>query len=425
MLLKYYLLSIILFFSYGLSAQLKSDTLRLTLPQGEQQFLQKNFLLLAQQYNIAAQKAYIIQAKLYPNPNINIAQGAYNTQTGKWLQTSKTEGEQAVQLQQLIVLAGKIKKQTRIAETNAELAEYNFYDVLRNLKFTLRNDFFTIYYLQQSANVYGQEIQSLEKIKTVFEQQREKGYIARTEVVRIKAQLYSLQNELNDLRNQINDRESELRLIVQASPGTYLAPQVDTSKIISENPFAFPLQSLIDSAYQNRPDLLIAKGNVKLFRQNYDYQKSLAVPDLTAGASYDKNGSYIHNFNAISLGFNIPLFNRNQGNIKAYKSLIDLNNMQAQSIQKTVEEQVYRAFQRAVDADRLYQGLDKSFTGEFAQLAQAVYENYMKRNISLLDFLIFYDSYKQYIVQQNYILQNRAGALENINFLTGTNFFNQ
>jgi cobalt-zinc-cadmium efflux system outer membrane protein len=425
MALRYRLLFKILLFSFYCNGQVQSDTLAITLPQAEQQFFQKNFLLLAQQYNISAQKAYVIQARLYPNPNLNITQGAYNPRTGKWFQTDSEEGEQAVQFQQLIVLAGKIKKQTRIAETNVELAEYNFFDLTRNLKYTLRNDFFTIYYLQQSVKIYGQEIQSLEKIRTAFEQQRDKGYIARTEVVRIKAQLYSLQSELNDLRNQINDRESELRLIVQASPHTYLSPQLDTLKVLGEDPLTFPLQTLIDSAYHNRPDLLIAKGNVKLFKQNYDYQKALAVPDLVVGGNYDKNGSYVHNFNAVSLGFNIPLFNRNQGNIKAYKNLIDLNQMQAQSVEKTVEEQVFRALQRAVDADNLFRGLDKNFTGEFAELAQAVYENYVKRNVSLLDFLIFYDSYKQYIVQQNNILQNRAGALENINFLTGTNFFNK
>lgn len=401
------------------------DTLRLTLPEAESRFLNANLSLLAQKYNINAQRAFVIQAKLYPNPNINISQGAYNTQTHKWFQTSKTDGEEAAQLQQLIILAHKIKKQTRIAETNVELAEYSFYDLLRNLKFTLRNDFYSIFYLQQSARVYSQEIESLKKIRDVFEQQRDKGYIARTEVIRIKAQLYSLQNELNDLLNQINDKESELRLVIQSTPNVYLAPEVDTSKVLSENPLSFPLQALIDSAYQNRPDLLLARGNVKLAKQNYDYQKSLAVPDLTVGPSYDKNGSYIHNFNAVSLGFNIPIFNRNQGNIKGYKNLIGFNNLQAQNVQKTVEEQVYRAVQRAVDADKLYQSIDKSFTKEFSQLAQAVYENYLKRNISLLDFLNFYDSYKTYIVQQNYILQNRAGALENINFLTGTNFFNK
>src|SRR5579875_1873516 len=180
------------------------DTVRMTLADAENQFLQKNLSLLAQKYNISAAQALILQAKLYPNPSIDIVQSAYNPQTHGWFELNNN-GEEAIQIQQLILLAGKINKQVKIAETNALLAQYNFYDLLRTLKYTLRNDFFTIYYLQQSASVYDEEIRSLEQISTAFEQQRQKGYIAPVEVVRIKAQLYSLRSELNDLRNQIND----------------------------------------------------------------------------------------------------------------------------------------------------------------------------------------------------------------------------
>ena len=400
-----------------------SDTITLNLRNAEDTFLKKNLSLLAQKYNISAQKALILQAKLYPNPSINVVQGAYNTQTGKWFQTGK-EGEEAVQLQQLVLLAGKINKQVKIAESNALLAEYNFYDLLRTLRYTLRNDFYQIYYLQQSALVYDEEIRSLQQISIAFEQQRDKGYIARSEVVRIKAQLYSLRNELNDLKNQINDRQSEFRTILQLPAGKYVIAQADTNLVLNQHPQDLVLQNLIDSANHNRPDFLIAQLNHTLTEQNYAYQKSLAVPDLLLGGTYDRRGSYIPNFNGISVGLNIPLFNRNQGNIKAYKNLIEYSNLQEQSVQKTIEEQVYRAYERAIDADKLYASMDRTFTGEFTALAKAVFENYQKRNISLIDFLNFYDSYKQYIVQLNYILQNRATSMENINYLTGTNFFN-
>lgn len=400
------------------------DTVRMTLARAEEQFLQKNLSLLAQKFNIKASEALIMQAKLYPNPNVNMVQGAYNTQTHKWFETGNA-GEEAVQLQQLILLAGKINKQVKIAQTNVLLTEYNFFDLLRTLKFTLRTDFFSIYYLQQSASVYDEEISSLEKISAAFEQQKDKGYIAPVEVVRIKAQLYSLRSELNDLHNQINDKESELRLVLIAPYNQYIVPQVDTSEVLNQNLQTYPLQSLIDSAYQNRTDLKIARANQTLSQQNYAYQKALAVPDLFVGGTYDRRGSYIPNFNGISVGLNIPVFNRNQGNIKSYKSLINYNNLVVENTQKTIEEQVYRGLERAIDADKLYRSMDTTFTETFTQLARSVFENYKKRNISLLDFLNFYDSYKQYIVQLNYILLNRANALENINFLTGSNFFNK
>ncbi|HEV3412296.1 MAG TPA: hypothetical protein VG101_07450, partial [Puia sp.] len=56
-------------------AQPRQDTLPLTLQQAEKIFLDSNFQLLAQRYNIDVQRALILQAKLWPNPNLSIAQG--------------------------------------------------------------------------------------------------------------------------------------------------------------------------------------------------------------------------------------------------------------------------------------------------------------------------------------------------------------
>lgn len=141
----------ILFSFYTTRAQrFNTDTLRLDLPTSEKTFLDSNLQILAQRFNVDATRALIIQARLWPNPNINISQGAYNTQTHKWFQIADpNDAEQSVQLSQLILLAGKIKKQTRIAETNFHLAEYGLYDLLRTLKLALRSTFFNIYYLQR------------------------------------------------------------------------------------------------------------------------------------------------------------------------------------------------------------------------------------------------------------------------------------
>ena len=112
------------------TGQFQKDTTRLSIDSAEHLFLQNNLLLLAQKYNIDAQKAQIIQAKLYPNPNLNINRGFYNP-TAKKIFAGGADGETAAGVSQLIILAGKRNKQVRIAETNAKLAEYQFYDLLR------------------------------------------------------------------------------------------------------------------------------------------------------------------------------------------------------------------------------------------------------------------------------------------------------
>jgi cobalt-zinc-cadmium efflux system outer membrane protein len=131
------------------SAQVRADTLRINIDSAEKIFLSGNYTLLAQKYNIQSQKALEIQAKLYPNPNLTLFYSLYNSQTKKFFPVGpdSSGGELTAQLSQLIYLAGKRKKQLKIAETNTRLAEYQFYDLMRTLKYTLRTDFYNIYFL--------------------------------------------------------------------------------------------------------------------------------------------------------------------------------------------------------------------------------------------------------------------------------------
>lgn len=409
------------------AAPIKVDSTSLTLDSTEHIFLRNNLLLLAQRYNIDAQKALIIQAKLWPNPNLSYSRGPIirtNDASSNVLQAGFFKNaENAASISQLILLAGKRNKQIRLAEANAKLSEYQFYDLLRTLKYTLRTDFFNIYYLHQSAKVYDKEISALQQVVRAFESQQGKGYIAEKEVVRIKAQLYSLQSEYNDLINQINDTQSELRLVMQVK-NVYVSPIVDTQKNAALDPARYSLTTLVDTAFKSRTDLMIARANTQISKLNYNYQRALAVPDLTASLSYDRLGSYVQNFHAAGISFDLPIFNRNQGNIKSAKALIQMNQTTEKSVEASVEEQLYRALQKAYDNNKLYKNIDPKFSGDFDRLLNEVLINYQRRNIGLLDFLDFYDAYKSNILQINSIQFNRISAFEDINFYTGTNFYN-
>ncbi|MBS1949152.1 MAG: TolC family protein [Bacteroidetes bacterium] len=408
------------------NAQTITDTLRIKLADAEKMFIDSNYQLLAQKYNINAQKALEIQARLYPNPNLSVERGPIIPLHNPDYPHSNffNQAETSVQLSQLILLAGKRNKQIKLAEANSRLSEFQFFDLMRTLKYTLRTDFFNIYYLQKSSAVYNEEITALQKVVSAFVQQEGKGYISEKEVVRIKAQLYSLQNEYGSLISQIADQESELKLVLQVKPGEYIVPVVDAANIIQLDPNKYSLSTLIDSAYKNRTDLQIARANTEINRLNLNYQKSLAVPDVTLSASYDRQGSYATNFQAIGASIDLPFFNRNQGNIKSAKAMTDYSNAMQKSTEATVNENVANALQKAFIQDRLFKNIDPKFLGDFERLMQEVLSNYQKRNVSILDFLDFYDSYKQNALQSNAIEFNRLSAFEDINFYTGTNFFN-
>ncbi|WP_447642037.1 MULTISPECIES: TolC family protein [Chitinophagaceae] len=408
----------------SVSAQVNSasDSVALTIDSADSKFIAKNLSLLAQRYNIDVQKAQVIQAKLYPNPNISVAQLAYN-KNSKSVLPFGSNGEFTSQISQLILLAGKRNKSVKLAQANVTLSEVQFSDLIRTLKYTLHSDFYNLYYLQKSSKVYGDEISSLQKVVDAFKTQVTQGNISQKEYVRVKAQLYSLLSEYSELVNQMNDIQSEMRLLMLEPSKNAFVPTVEEQAVIAYKPDAYSLETLVDSAFQNRTDLKMAKINTDISKLNLSYQKSLATPDLTASANYDQQGGYINHQVQIGVAMDLPFFNRNQGNIKAARTSIDISKVNEDNTQATVQENVYRALQKAYDMDKMYKSVDTSFANDFQKLQEQVLANYQKRNIGLLDFLDFYDSYKQNVLQMNQVLYNKVQSFEDINYYTATNFF--
>ena len=73
---------------YG-SAQTQ-PILELNIDQAEQLFFKNNFLLLAKQYDINSAEAQVIQAKLYPNPELSADLVAYDGTNDRYFPLGKT-----------------------------------------------------------------------------------------------------------------------------------------------------------------------------------------------------------------------------------------------------------------------------------------------------------------------------------------------
>jgi len=401
------------------------DTLRIDIKQAEELFIKNNLSLIASKYNIDNAKAQVITARLFDNPQIGFENVLYNPDSKKFLDMSKDGGQQAANFSQLFQTAGKRNKNIQLAKIGVKQAEYQFFDLLRTLKYTLRTDFYKIYFQEQSAKVYAKEINSLAKTLVGFQQQYAKDNIALKEVLRIQSQLYTLQSELNDLKDGIDDVQSEFKLLIRSDARKYIIPTLDFNLDGKNVLQQITYTNLLDSAYTNRYDLKVSQSAVEYSNLNLRLQKAMVVPDITMSVTYDKQGSYIKHYTGLGISIPIPLFNRNQGNIKQAKIAIDANKLAVTQQQEQIQSDLDNSYQSADRLERLYNSFDPKFKTDFNHLIEEVYKNYQKHNISLLEFLDFYDSYKTNTIQLNNLQLNRISSLEQLNYITGTQFFNK
>ncbi|MEO6685299.1 MAG: TolC family protein [Dyadobacter sp.] len=415
--MRTYFTVLLLFFTISLRAQ---DTLRLTIHQADSIFLQKNLQILAEKYQIEIAKSLEIQDKLWANPTLTLELSAYNRSHGAF--DIGRQGQKAVTIQQLITRAGKRNKRVALDVESTRKSEFQFYDLIRTLKFDLREMFFETYYLSQTIALYDNQIATLNTTVTAFEKEYNRKNISLKEVVRLKALLFQLTNDRANILFELSENQRDLRTLLNSE--NPVKPVVDSTDIARYQLKNYNLGLLKDRALQSRADLKVVESSTKQAELNYTLQRALAVPDIQIGAVYDQASNYVNNYFGLSLSMDLPVFNRNQGNIRAAKSNISYFKTAEAAKQNLINNEVDAALQKVVIAEKAYKGVENHFTDQFELLSKGFFDNFQKRNITLLEFIDFIETYNESIKEFNRLQADRIKVYEELNFVVGEELFN-
>ena len=353
----------------------------LTLKEAEQRFLERNLSLIAERYNIDMAQAQVLQAKLFENPVISLEQNVYNRLNGKYFDFGK-EGEAVVEIEQVIHLAGQRNKQVRLEKINKEIAEYQFEEVMRTLRQELNEKFVEVYFLSKSIAIYEKEVNSLQVLLGGMKVQQEKGNISLMEISRLESMLFSLKKEKNERESDLLTTRGELNLLLNLPEDTQVQLSLDEEVLqqldLSQLSFA-DLKAIINE----RPDQKIARSTVNASRANLKLQKSMAFPEFSVKGNYDRVGNFINDYFAIGVSLSVPIFNRNQGNIKAARFSIQQAGVQQEYAANRADMELFTAYTSLEKATQLYQSTNTDLERNFEKLITGVNENFTRKNISL------------------------------------------
>ena len=233
--------------------------------------------------------------------------------------------------------------------------------------------------------------------------------------------LFTLQSERLSIVTQISGIENDLNILLSDSTGksSYFIPQINIQLFDSLDTKNISLTDAIQAAYESRPDLKIAELNLKSEEANLVLQNALAIPDVTLGGAYSRHGSYIPDYLALTISIDLPVFNRNQGNISVSENNIEADKALLNQARNSVKKDVVTAYDKAFETDKLYRNFDNKFSGEYKELTSGMTANYENRNMTIIEFTDFYDSYRTSVLQTIQLQNSRIDSFENLNFVTG------
>lgn len=401
------------------SVGFSQDTLRLSIQRADSIFLAKNYYLLAANMNVEAQRAQIIQAKIYPNPIFTADVNAYDPTNNQVFHVGKT-GQKTFQLEQLILLGGKRKAEIDLAKTNTGIVELEFQQLVRELKFRLHSDLYTIGQQDFLLRKYTKQLNLLDTLLKSYETQANKGNIALKEVVRLRGAYIQLNNDRAELFQSYIQTQTDLQVLLQTN--SIVLP--DSSDLnLNKYLITSSLSDIQSAAMENLPELLVIKQNKVLAEQYLNYQKRAAVPDINVFASYDQRGGAFNN--QINAGISIPLpfWNRNQGNIKTSQYRLQEAEYSLLAKENEIVSRINNYYAYYVQTVSEYKKSNELYNDDFEKTVQGMSTNFQKRNVSIIEFIDFFESYNDVLAELMRIKTQLVISAEQINLLTGKDIY--
>jgi len=394
-------------FSVVSTFAIPTDTLRLTETQALQRFAEKNLSLLAERLNIDMAEAMIRQAKLWHNPTLEISEVNFWA-TEHQLSMGETlppmfgneafrNRQVSAHIEQLFLIAGKRNKLIRTETINKQITAAYFDMLSLALRKELQNNISTLNYLEELKQMLETQKNGLEILVGAAKNHYENRDISRMEYFRLLSLLHQTDMELNSLNLEMLDLQSQLRVLLQVPYYTYLQISVDNDYVAAvEQILGSGFQVVLDKGIQKNPNLKAAGLHVAYHESVYRYEKAQAYPDIAWGMGYDRGGNFLLDFIGFGLSMDLPVFNRNQGNIRKAALEIQQHELLKKNTRSETENQIFNAWQQVLLNYQTHIKATPENLAEFDELMLKTNEYYADRTIGLLSYLDFFEAYREF-----------------------------
>ncbi len=406
-----------MFFLLLVGAGNGQNTTLISLDQAINLALAHNHSLQATRTQILQNQAQEITANLRPNPTL----GA-DSQFVPFFSPQDFSGTNLNETQQFDVGIGYLferghKRQRRLqaARDQTAVTRSQVTDAERTLAFNVGQQFISVLLAESTLQFALQDLQGFQQTVNISETQLKAGFIGEGDYLKIKLQLLQFQTDVSSARLAKVQALVGLRefLGYNAVPADF-----DVIGDLAYEPLTGNLQDLQMKALRERPDYRAAELGTTAAQSQILLAKANAKVDVNG--TYDFTHVAGENTASIFVNFELPIFNRNQGEIARTRYALTQAQEQQQAASDTVLSDVSNAYEAVKSNDEVVQLYTSGYLKQ-AQDSRDISEYAYKRGAaSLLDFLDAQRSYRSVQLAYRQALASYMTALEQLKEAVGT-----
>jgi cobalt-zinc-cadmium efflux system outer membrane protein len=421
--LKYLLAILCIAMSGNLFSQVQNSeqkVLELTYPEAVGILLQQSLPLLSAHFEVEASEGELLQSRAWNNPHFNWNQDLYSAERNEYF---NQKNQRLIQMDFMFSVSGKHTRGVKLAKIGLEQNQLMYENTKRSLVYEVGLKFHQLMMLQKRNDLYKVVFSQFKTLIDAYEIQYKVGEIPGSELIRLKSELLTLQNSIVNNQNETEKEMSELRALLNMRPEVTLVAK--ESLLAIPNPTQLNLEDLYIHAEENRPDYLARIKEISYQEMNLKLQTSKSVPDLMVGYQpHDKGSNYVRPYTGLVVEMDIPIFNRNQGNIASSKAEVSKSKADAEHALNSLQNEISSSLNKFFHSKSALDNYDIEFLKELESLNNSALQNYNNKNINILQYL---DMQRTYINTMSEYLGLKSEIVQrviDIEFTTGYQLYN-
>lgn len=339
--------------------------------------IENNPQLRAAGYRIDAASGRVVQAGLYPNPSLSFSGESIGADSG-------SGGETAYVIEQEIVLGDKLQRARDVARSDRSAAQAAFVAQ----EFAIATQVSGAYFKAVSAREQLTNHQELAALSTqLLDSVRSRVDAgSATETDRLRAEVINEQSQL-ELESAQYQLESAMRVLSSAI-GLEQAIDLPLVSLIDSLPVVQSYEEIIASTLESNSKVSHARIAIERARNAHKLAQADSTPSLIASIGPRYSDIDQETTMDVGLSLEIPLFDRNQGEIKATLSerlsaAADLQSVQLELLALVAE--AWSDYQSSHSSAARYRELILPKAQQTFEMTQQAYQSGKVDYLRLLD----------------------------------------
>jgi len=387
---------------------------RINLEQAIQLALQHNHALRATRTQVQQNQAQETTAAIRPNP-VFLLNGLFLPFTAATAENFNTVSEFDLGVGYTFERGNKRQRRIAAAKEQTAVTQSQVGDAERGVVFNVSQQYVNALLAKANVDLATQNLNSFQQTVDIGQIQYKAGQISEGDLLKIQLQLLQFQTDKSQAALNLVQALAALRQLVGYDSVT---ADYDVEGVLEYQPVNLGLADIQAKALTTRPDLRAAQQGVTAARSQHQLALANGKRDFTTVFQY----SHVSGLNTGDLLFSmdIPIFDRNQGEIARTRYAISQFDETARETEETVLTDVRDAYEGLQTNQKIVQLYVNGYLKQSLDSRDISAYAYQRGAASLLDFLDAERSYRATQLAYRQALAAYMVSLEQLRQAVGT-----